>query len=180
MKTLIAALTAVFLFAGVDVPYMNTENTVNDKVLEYIEDNPYALVSTDFGVVSIEKSDIEMLAKLIWGEARGVNNKAEQAAVAWCVLNRVDAGFGPDIKSVITAPSQFTGYKSSNPVTEELYDLAYDVLLRWELEKMGIDDVGRTLPAGYFYFSGSGGRNYFRTGNKNSSYWDWSLPDPYV
>lgn len=38
-----------------------------------------------------EQEEIEMLAKLIWGEARGVESTTEKAAVAWCVLNRVDS-----------------------------------------------------------------------------------------
>lgn len=36
--------------------------------------------------------DVEMLAKTIWAEARGVPSDAEKAAVAWCALNRLDAG----------------------------------------------------------------------------------------
>ncbi len=32
-----------------------------------------------------------MIAKTIWGEARGTS-MTEKAAVAWCILNRVDSG----------------------------------------------------------------------------------------
>jgi spore germination cell wall hydrolase CwlJ-like protein len=39
--------------------------------------------------------DVVMLAKLIYGEARGIKSITEQAAVVWCVLNRVDSsGYG--------------------------------------------------------------------------------------
>lgn len=38
-----------------------------------------------------DEAEVEMLARLIWGEARGVASDTEKAAVVWCVLNRVDA-----------------------------------------------------------------------------------------
>lgn len=43
----------------------------------------------------------------------------EMAAVAWCILNRVDSTetFFPDtIVEVVTQDSQFHGYSESNPV----------------------------------------------------------------
>lgn len=124
------------------------------------------------------KEDATMLAKLIWGEARGVG-MTEQAAVVWCVLNRYDAGYATTIQGVITAKGQFTGYRSSNPVWTEHYELAMDVLFRWEREKKGYEDVGRVLPSNYFYFRGNGLGNVFRTTYKNGVIWDWSLPSPY-
>lgn len=67
-----------------------------------------------------EEEDIEMLAKLIWGEARGVESITEKAAVAWCVLNRVDAkGYPNSIEAVITQPHQFVGYDEDYPATKE-------------------------------------------------------------
>ena len=129
---------------------------------------------------NIPESDITLLAKLLWGEARGVDSKAEQAAVVWCVLNRVDAGYADGtIEGVVTAKYQFTGYKSYHPATEEFMNLAEDVLCRWYAEKQGEDNVGRTLPKDYLYFNGSNGRNWFRKEYKSTTYWDWSLPDPY-
>lgn len=37
-------------------------------------------------------ADLELIAQTVWAEARGVESRAEQAAVVWCILNRVDAG----------------------------------------------------------------------------------------
>lgn len=125
------------------------------------------------------EENVRMCAKLIWGEARGVASKAEQAAVIWCVLNRVDAGYGT-IAEVITAKGQFYGYRASNPITDELYKLAEDVITRYYLEKLGVADAGRTLPKEYLYFSGRNGRNWFRKGYRSNDYWDWSLADPYA
>lgn len=31
---------------------------------------------------------VTMCAKVVWAEARGIQSKAEQAAVIWCILNR--------------------------------------------------------------------------------------------
>lgn len=118
------------------------------------------------------------LAKMVWGEARGCNVE-QKAAVIWCVLNRVDAGYG-DIVSVITAPWQFSGFSYSNPVTDELYDLSFDVIGRWQAEKDGEENVGRVLPGDYLWFYGNGKENIFRnTYSGNYSIWDWSLESPY-
>ena len=132
--------------------------------------------------IQINHEDAVLLAKLVWGEARGVESKAEQAAVIWCALNRVDAeGYacGRSVEHVVTFPNQFTGYRASNPVDAELYELAVDVLTRWQREKAGESDVGRVLPFEYQWFAGDGTRNHFRDAYRNGTRWDWSLPDPY-
>ena len=128
------------------------------------------------------EAEVEMLAKTIWGEARGVESITEKAAVAWCILNRVDAkGYacGGDIEYVLTFPGQFVGYDEENPVTTECKKIAADVLTRWAAEKAGIEDVGRVLPKEYTYFTGDGERNYFTDEWKGGNTWDWSLPSPY-
>ncbi|MEL7604190.1 MAG: cell wall hydrolase, partial [Bacillota bacterium] len=124
--------------------------------------------------------EIDMLAQLVYAEARGVNNKAERAAVIWCALNRVDAGyFGSSIEIVVKSRSQFA-YSAGLPVTEECRSLAEDVMMRWLLEKRGVEDVCRVLPSDYYYFAGRNGHNWFRKYYRSDDYWDWSLPDPYV
>lgn len=130
---------------------------------------------------AVSEDDIELCAKLVWGEARGVPSDAEKAAVIWCALNRLDdGGYGDTLYEVVTAPYQFTGYSKYHPVTDELYDLAKDVLTRYELEKLGEEESGRTLPENYLFFVGYDGRNWFRkTYRDPDPRWDWSLPDPY-
>lgn len=124
--------------------------------------------------------ELDMLAKLVYAEARGIRSKAEQAAVIWCVLNRVDAGFSKGtISSVVRARSQFA-YSSKKPVKKGFRNLARDVVIRWLLEKQGVEDVGRVLPKDYLFFAGRGGHNWFRKRYSSSKYWDWSLPDPYA
>lgn len=65
-------------------------------------------------------AEVEALAKLIYGEAGIVPSTTEQAAVVWCVLNRVDDPRFPDtVLEVIEAPYQFSGYDPEYPVKEE-------------------------------------------------------------
>lgn len=134
--------------------------------------------------------DAIALAKMAWGEARGVpeleingnvvSAKCQQAAVMWTVLNRYDAGYAESIKAVATAPKQYHGYSVENPVEDEFLDLAYDVLDRWNRERHGETDVGRVLESDYFWFHGDGTYNWFRNEYKSSSYWTWELPDTYI
>lgn len=125
------------------------------------------------------KKEIQMIAKVIYREARGVKSKAQQAAVAWCILNRVDSkGFPNTISKVITQPRQFAWYPNT-PVKKEFEKLAEDVVRRWLLEKKGQKKVGRTLPKNYLYFYGDGKRNHFRKTYRGKTTWNWSLPSPY-
>lgn len=121
---------------------------------------------------------VELIGRTIWGEAMGVKSKAERAAVAWCILNRVDA-WGWSIERVVTAPYQFQGYRPNGDCPQEHLDLAADVLARWSAEKNGAKNAGRVLPADYLYFMGDGAQNHFTKEYLNTNYWDWSLADPY-
>lgn len=124
--------------------------------------------------------EIEMLAKLIYREARGIKSDADKAAVVWCVLNRVDNGnYGDSIKEVITAKHQFA-WVPDTPVKEEFYNLAEDVIIRWLLEKEGFEEVGRVLPNDYLFFASHKGKNRFRKNYRSREYWGWSLDTPYA
>lgn len=131
--------------------------------------------------------DAKALAKMVWGEARGVvelddaTSECQMAATVWTVLNRYDAGFEDSIFDVVTAPHQFYGYNKSHPVNDDILKLVYDVLDRWNAEKHGVKNVGRVLPAEYLWFHGDGDNNWFRDEFRGASgYWDWSLGDPYA
>lgn len=147
------------------------------------------------------EADVDMLARLIYTEARGVKSKTEQAAVVWVVLNRLDNTnrLQKTIADVVCAPHQFD-YRPWAPVLPEFEELAEDVLERWEREKNGVEDVGRAtagspaspggasrsaedvgrvLPVEYQYFEGDGGRNWFSAEWKSQEYWDWGLASPY-
>ena len=124
---------------------------------------------------------IKYIAKTLYGECRG-SIKQDQAAVVWCILNRVDTCNVQNeaaIINTITAKNQFTGYRKHNPIWPNLEEIAIDVLGRWELEKLGETDVGRVLPKEYKWFLGYNGRNHFRDAYRNGKIWDWSLENPY-
>ena len=127
-----------------------------------------------------DEAEVEMLARVIWGEARGIPSDMHKAAVVWCVLNRVDAEGWPDtVAEVVTQPHQFAGYSPDYPATEEFKAIAVDVLIRWEREKREGGEVGRVLPAEYVFFTGDGKVNHFRTEYEGGVFGDWSLKNPY-
>ena len=153
---------------------LTAELEASNEVIESLKGEKY---NPEYTVTNAE---IEMLAKTIWGESRGCS-KLQQSAVAWCILNRVDAGWGT-IAQVIKSPGQFHGYHKSFPVEEEIKTLVEDVLHRWMLEKTGCGNVGRTLPSEYLYFSANryGTGNVFRN-NLGGNYqtWNWDCWNPY-
>lgn len=150
----------------------------------YIEQTPApepvaeAQAATEPTEPMLNQKDVEYIGRTIWGEAGGVKSKAERAAVAWCILNRVDAS-GKSIEEVVTAPSQFYGYRPDGDCPQEHLDLAADVLTRWQAEKNGEQFVGRVLPASYLYFMGDGERNHFSKEYGSTDYWNWTLINPY-
>lgn len=127
------------------------------------------------------EADAVYLAQCLWGEARGIQSQTEKAAVAWCVLNRVDhPGFPDTVYGVLSAPNQFIGFSESYPVDPELLALAQDVLTRWRAEQTGADEVGRVLPKDYLWFSADGhGHNAFRATFRQSAAWQWTMESPY-
>jgi len=125
--------------------------------------------------ITAYETEIDMLAQLVYSEARGVKSQTEQAAVIWCVLNRAEA---KTITEVITAKHQFA-YRRNLPIKEEYRELAKDVMIRYLLEQRGVSEVGRVLPKEYIYFAGRGGRNWFRCEYRGGNYWNWALESPY-
>lgn len=131
------------------------------------------------------KSDATVIAKIMYGEARGIKSKTEIACIGWCILNRVDAGMGKNIQSVALAANQFY-YKAGAPtVSDHGYDLvalATDVLDRWSREKAGQTSVGRVLPKEYKWYAGDGSHNWFYPSwpCKRAQRWNFkSVSSPY-
>lgn len=166
-----AAHAPVYIDAAVEA--------VNPSLLE---DTLHPQDSAPIFTAAVTDEEITLAAQTVWGEARGIESRMEQAAVVWCALNRVDA-WGDSLGKIVTAPNQFA-YSAGNPTVDDfgrdLTELVRDVIDRWEREKNGETDVGRVLPAEYLYFGGDGERNWFRTDYDSfENVWSWALPNPY-
>lgn len=111
----------------------------------------------------------EPAGRAIWGEAGGIQDEAQRAAVVWCACNRADA-WDMDIGDVLTV-DQFHGLAIKGEVPPRHVELARDVLARWTLEAEGWIDVGRVLPSQYLYFEGDGWVNHFSTEYGGGEYW---------
>ena len=123
--------------------------------------------------------EMEMMAKVLYAEARGVESKMEQAAVVWVILNRLDTGaWGHTIEDVVTYPNAVAYYEST-PVNPTMMDIVIGVTTTYSKEKQGLPVVGRVIPKDYLYFTGDGERNHFTREWGSSEEWDWSLPNPY-
>lgn len=175
----------------IEVP-KSEETTTKDTVeeteqIEITETNDIIISTTQLNEITEKElsykkpyteSDIIMCAKVLYGECENVKDKANQAAVIWTILNRVDSGFG-SIEEVITSPNQFA-YNKHFPVKDNLYELSVDVLERWTREQNGEADVGRVLPFEFKWYSGNGVINKFRDACYYPfEYWDFSMPNPY-
>ena len=181
--TLICCVLCVAIFATVGLEPNSAGGAELEETpapLLSIAPTPEPMSSPEAAALPWTYEEVEMLAKTIWAEARGVPSTARQAAVAWCALNRLDAGtFGDTLAEVLSKPYQFA-YDPASPVTDEFLALADDVLHRWYLEQNGVEGVGRTLPEDYLFFEGDGLENHFRKEyEKTGDTWDWSLPDLY-
>lgn len=111
----------------------------------------------------------ELAGRAVWGEAGGIQDEAQRAAVVWCACNRADA-WGMDIWDVLNVGA-FHGLAIQGEVPEQHVEMARDVLARWALEAEGWIDVGRTLPEQYLYFEGDGVRNHYSTEYGGGEYW---------
>ena len=119
--------------------------------------------------------ETDMVAKTVWGEARGCS-ALQQEAVVWCILNRVDdERFPNSIAGVTTQPNEFFGYSESNPVDEDIRKLTRKVMIVWATEEMmPADGRERVLPREYVFFSGNGIENTFTTKWLGGVVWDWT------
>ena len=126
----ILGVFAAGMLTGIAVAYIvqTTASAVDDSQLEEISQSEIekpAFAASDALVVAEQwepsDKDVEILAKLIWGEARGISSTTEKAAVAWCALNRVDSTAYPDtVEEVVTQRYQFAGY-NADKLLNQLY-----------------------------------------------------------
>ena len=178
----IVILAAILKVVGLadDVSLPSPEYTSPDEI---ILSRGVAPQHTDSGLVTYEtfeealervKSNIpdelvEWAGRAIWGEAGGIQDEAQRAAVVWCACNRADA-WDMEIGDVLTV-DQFHGLAIKGAVPPQHVELARDVLARWTLEAEGWMDVGRVLPERFLYFEGDGRINHYSTEYGGGEYW---------
>lgn len=169
-KCLILILSLVLALLGnLDDSSMKKEAEVKTVInIEYFEE------------IDKYEKDIEMIAKVVYREARGLPLE-HQAAVVWTILNRVDAEdrFGNTIEEVITSPNQYA-WNPNTPLTTEQLWIARDVVEKWIMEKVNNNEEGRVLPKDYYFFSaGNDNTNWFRKEYESTKFWNWELENPY-
>lgn len=173
------AMACIFLMPFTMPINVNAPVTAEDVLFE--EQERFAsLVYDDEYYVELDEDDVDILCKVLCGEAGGIDSDTEKAAVVWCILNRVDSARFPDtIAGVVTEPCQFDGYSEDCPVRDDLKEIVIDVLRRWNAEKDGYIMTGRVLPKEYLYFMGDGAHNHFTIEWGGSYEWGWNAFSPY-
>ncbi len=75
--------------------------------------------------------EAQAMARVLYGTALH-NSREAQKAVCWCIINRTESTLFPNsIEEVCSQPVQWMGYSDDNPVTQELYDVALEVVQTW-------------------------------------------------
>lgn len=171
-KCLILILSLVLALLG---------NLNDSSVEKEVEVESKTVINIEyFEEIDKYEKDIEMIAKVVYREARGLPLE-HQAAVVWTILNRVDAEgkFGNTIEEVITSPNQYA-WNPDTPLTTEQLWIARDVVEKWIMEKVNNNEKGRVLPKDYYFFSaGNDNTNWFRKEYKSTEFWNWELENPY-
>ena len=108
------------------------------------ESNSVSVFNNDGNSIYIDKSDIELMARVVYGESRGEPYEVK-VAFASVILNRVKSGkYPPSVKAVITQENAFScvsnGTISVTP-NDSCYNAVYDAL-------NGNDPTGNAL---FFY-----------------------------
>ena len=143
-----------------DVPFTTREELMAAAAAPVIEQEPEP-VDVIAQQAAMEQAAIhreaQYMARVLYGTAR-YNSRTAQEAVCWCIINRVESSRFPNtIEEVCAQDKQWMGYSGSNPVTQELYDVAFGVLETWK--NHGI----RMLPQDYLYLSWSEDEIVLRT-----------------
>lgn len=100
-----------------------------------------------------KERDILSLAKALYGDCQNLVSREAKESIAWCLLNRYDTCRYSSIRALVTAPYEVLGYSDDNEVTEEYYNMARDILIKWHNEKETNElEESRTLSREYIYY----------------------------
>lgn len=114
----------------------------------YIQEQQEAAEAERLAAANKERNEAELVAQVLYGVKD--NSTADLRTLAWCIFNRVDnARFPNTIEAVVNQESQWMGYRSDNPVLEDLYQIAVDEMEHWR------DGAHRPVSDDYVYMSWS-------------------------
>ena len=110
------------------------------------------------------EEDIATAAQMLYGEYGSDYVPYHEKAKCVCVaLNRLGDhrfnAYGSTLAEQIRYPAQFAGWSPNNPITDELWEIAYDVCYRWSTIQQGAEGVKWETDCLFFY--GDGQWNYF-------------------
>ena len=117
-------------------------------------------------------AEADLLAKVLYGVKD--NDNDDLRTYCWCVFNRVDNNSYPNtLEDVIAQPNQWMRYDQTNPILEDLYEIAREELDKWH------SDSHRPVSNEYVFmnwsandiclrdrFSEGSGTHYWRYGQK--------------
>lgn len=93
-------------------------------------------------------AEAELLARVLYGVKD--NDNDDLRTYCWCVFNRVDNNaFASTLEDVIAQPNQWMRYDQTNPIIENLYQLAREQLDDWHT------NTHRPCSADYVFMSWS-------------------------
>lgn len=120
----------------------STPETITETKVEYVEIPKYIFIE-ERPAIEVTSGEREMLARLVYREARGESIECQRAVVS-VVINRMNKN-GESVKETIFAKGQFStaGSLDRTTPTETQYEAVDYVLMH-----------GSTLPPYVLYFSG--------------------------
>lgn len=137
------AKTALVFFAGVIVGSFAT-GCIRDRIderraeaeaqaayaasVENVQEEPAATN----GIDPLYVTEAEAISRVLYPVRD--NSETDLRTYIWCIFNRVDNSsreFQNTLQDVIDAPGQWMGYLPSNPVLEDLYQIAVEEVVVW-------------------------------------------------
>ena len=166
---LLCVLVAIIASARqIEIEREKWTNIINEIEQEHFNEMSELRRQYEFGGnISSMELEAEHIAKVLYGTAQHHSTDG-QRAVVWCILNRVEhASYPNTVIEVCEQPQQWMGYSEDNPVVEELYNVALDVLKTW------YNDGHRPVSPDYIYLSWSSNEIILRDKfeEKGAHYW---------
>lgn len=114
-------------------------------------------------------AEAEIIARVLYGVKD--NDDSDLKTYCWCVFNRVDNNSYPStIEDVVAQPNQWMRYDETNPILEDLYQIAREQLNEWHT------NTHRPCSSDYVFMNWSANdiclRDNFYEGS-GTHYWRW-------